>query len=48
MLPNQKNKMSSRSIVREMPKVEIEIESKDDIEDAKEIIGLLEAVADED
>ena len=48
MLPNQNNKMSSRSIVREMPKVEIEIESEEDIEDVKEIIGLLETVVDED
>ena len=39
--------MSSRSIVREMPKVEIEIEGEDDIEDAKEIIGLLETAVDE-
>jgi hypothetical protein len=48
MLPNQNNKMSSRSIVREMPKVEIEIESEEDIEDVKEIMGLLETVVDED
>ena len=48
MLPNQNNKMSSRSIVHEMPKVEIEIESEEDIEDVKEIIGLLETVVDED
>jgi hypothetical protein len=31
-----------------MPKVEIEIESEEDIEDVKEIIGLLETVVDED
>lgn len=48
MLPNQKTKMSSQSIVREMPKVEIEIESDDDIEDAKEIIGILETTTDKE
>jgi transcriptional/translational regulatory protein YebC/TACO1 len=42
MLPNQTSKMTSSSIVREMPKVEIEIESEEDIEDVKGILDVLE------
>lgn len=30
MLPNQNNKLSSSSIIREMPKIEIEIELEDE------------------
>lgn len=46
MLPNQDNKLSTESIVRQMPKIEIEIETEeeetsediDEMPDAEEMI----------